>query len=92
MCSAFREAHLLRLKEQNTMMYYNGVYVYKAFETVMANAFASKGTPPKPYLEKPLDIFPKSKEEKEAEQEQALQQMISSLNGWKKSWDIQHQQ
>ena len=86
----FRKAHLMRLKEQNTMMYYQGVYTYKAFEIVMANAFASKGTRPKPYLEKPLDIFPKTKEEIEAEEEQALQQLVASLNSWKKAWDDQY--
>ena len=92
MVEAFREAHLLRLKEQNMMAYYSGVYTYRAFETVLANAFSKPGTPPHKYLEKPLDIFPKTKEEQEAEEEQELQRLVASLNSWKKAWDNQYPQ
>lgn len=63
----FRDAHDLRLREQNRMMYYQGAYVYAALTAVapIVRAF-SKAKEPFPY---PDDVFPITlKERKEVEE------------------------
>lgn len=59
----FREAHELRLREQNRMMYYQGAYVYSAvLALVPVLRPLSKAKEPAPYLD---DVIPLSAKEAE---------------------------
>lgn len=87
MVVAFAEAHKLRIQQRNEELWMQGLYVHDAFAVVLSNAFAQKGSVPKKYLEKPLDIFPKTEEEKEAEEERELRKMVKQLNAWEKRFN-----
>lgn len=76
----FAEAHRLQIQQRNEELWWQGFYNYAAFSTVLANAFAPKGSVPKKYLEKPIDILPKTEEEKAAEEEMELRRTIKRLN------------
>ena len=64
MTRAYAQAYLLKRKIENENAWILGAYVANAFGTVISNAFGKKGVK---YLESPLDLFPKTKAEKQAE-------------------------
>lgn len=77
MAKAFREAHNLKRRERNEEMWVNGMYQLSALSVALHNAFDKKKIK---YLEKPLDIFPKSKAEKEAEIREERKKLIDWLS------------
>ncbi len=83
----YRTAHNLRMREQNQMLWIQGLYSMNALSVVIGNAFSKKGSPPRKYLEKPLDIFPKTEAEEKAEMEQKQKELIAKLSAWKKMFD-----
>lgn len=83
----YKTAHGLRMREQNQMLWVQGLYSMNALSVVIGNAFSKKGTPPRKYLEKPLDIFPKTETEQKVEMEQKQQELIAKLSIWKKMFD-----
>ena len=88
---AYRQAYDLRNRRENEMMWINGMYFANALSIVLHNAFSKKGTPPKKYMEKPLDVFPKTEAEIKAERERAQRELIRKLNLWKKHFDLAHE-
>ena len=86
---AYREAYYMRLKQQNEMLWLQGMYNMNAFSVVIGNAFRKKGSSPSKYLEKPLDVFPKTEEELEAEKARKQRELIVKLSAWKKAFDEQ---
>lgn len=83
----FVKAYKIRMEERNWEMWMQGLYIYNAFSVVLTNAFAPKGAVPKKYLENPAPIFPKTEEEKEAEEERELRKMVKQLNAWEKAFN-----
>lgn len=83
----YKTAYDLRNKRENQMMWINGLYMVNALSTVIGNAFSKKGTPPKKYLDKPLDIFPKTEAEEQAEMERKQREIVMKLTAWKKNFD-----
>ena len=83
----YAETHRLRVQQRNEELWLQGLYMHDAFAVVLSNAFAAKGSTPKKYLEKPLDILPKTEEEKAAEEERELRKMIRQLNMWEKQFN-----
>lgn len=86
----YREAYEARQEQENFNAWLNGLYVYKAFETVMANAFSPKGTPPVKYLDKPLDLFKKNEKQEEAEVEQQQIAIANMFTAWGKRFNANH--
>lgn len=84
---AYREAYMLRSRQENLMLWLQGVYTNNAVAVAIANAFRKKGSPPVKYLEKPLDIFPKTEAEEQAEMEAKQREIIMKLSAWKKMFD-----
>lgn len=84
---AYKESYLLQRRRRNEEMYINGIYTMNALSVVIGNAFSKKGTPPRKYLDKPLDIFPKTEAEEAAEQEQKQKELIAKLSAWKAAFD-----
>lgn len=70
-----------RKNDENLMCYRVGVYVYEAVATVATNVLRKKGAKRVEYLDKPIRIFPMTEEEKEQEQQRALQQAIRFFDG-----------
>lgn len=68
-------------KRKNEEMWLQGIYVNNAV-TVAINSFFGKDKS-LTYMEKPLDIFPKTKEEIEQEEKEYQEKVIRYLNGLK---------
>ena len=74
-------------KMQNEQAWLSGIYTYAAVATALGNAFRKKGDKAQDYLEKPLQIYPKTEEEKRYEAEMERRKIIERLNKWKAAWD-----
>ena len=64
MARAYAQAYLLKRRLDNENAWLTGLYMTKAVNTAIANAFGNKQAK---YFDKPLDIFPKTAAEKKAE-------------------------
>lgn len=74
-------------KLQNEDAWLQGAYVYDAVATALSNAFRKKGAKAQNYLERPLQVYPKTEEEKQYEAEMERRKIIERLNKWKAAWD-----
>ena len=81
MTRAYAQGYLLKRKIQNENMWIMGSYMANAVGMVIANSFGGKRLK---YLEKPLDIFPKTEAEKKEEIREEKRKLIDWLNGMKK--------
>ena len=82
MVRAYAQTYLLKRKIENENMWIMGAYVANAFGTVIGNAFGKKKMK---YLEKPLDVFPKTDAEEQSEIREERRKLITWLNGLKRS-------
>lgn len=82
MVRAYAQSYLLKRKIENENAWILGAYMANAFGTVLSNAFSKKNVK---YLEKPLDIFPKTESEKKAEVREERRKLITWLNGMKRA-------
>lgn len=87
MVIAYREADAMKQEAVNVEAWLHGVYIYKAFSTVMDNAFRAKGTQPKDYLKEPFDISPPSRAEEILAAGRNRAQMVKRLNALAKQWE-----
>ena len=74
-------------KLQNEDAWLQGAYVYDAVATALGNAFRKKGAKAQNYLERPLQVYPKTEEEERYEAEMERRKIIKRLNAWKAAWD-----
>ena len=79
--------HEARRKLQNEDAWLQGAYVYDAVATALGNAFRKKGAKAQNYLERPLQVYPKTDEEERYEAEMERRKIIKRLNAWKAAWD-----
>ena len=82
MAKDYAQAYILKRKVRNEEMWLQGLYNAHALQTIIGNAFGGKRLK---YLEKPLDIFPKTEIEKEQEVIAERQKVIENLSLWKKA-------
>ena len=61
---AYRKAFRIKREIENEQAWLQGLYVYDAFVVCMANMFSGRGAKKQSYLERPVDIFPLTEEEK----------------------------
>lgn len=80
---AYKQAYDMKRKALNQEMWINGVYTYKAISTAILNTINGKN---EKYFEKPLQIFPKTKEEIEAEAEEERRKIVEHFNRIMKEW------
>ena len=78
MVRAYAQTFLLKRRIDNETMWLMGSYVANAFSVVLHNAFNSTK---KDYLKQPMDIFPKTEAEKNAEIREERRKLITWLNG-----------
>lgn len=88
---AYYKADVYRREQQNNNMWLQGAYIYNAIAVVMANSFSKQGKNAK-YIEKPFEIIPKTKTDKEINAEKEKQKVIDYFTRFKKSWDMQHKE
>ncbi len=74
----YAEKHKLERKQRNEEMWVNGLYTLDALQVALHNAFDKNKIK---YIEKPLEIFPKSKAEIEAEKQAEREKLVKWLNG-----------
>ena len=89
MVRAYAQAFLLKRKLENENAWILGSYMANAFSTVLGNAFGKKKVN---YLEKPLDLFPKTESEKQAEIREKRRKLVAWLNKMKQSADKKDKQ
>lgn len=82
MVRAYAQSYLLKRRIANEDAWIQGAYMANAFGTVIANSFGKKKTN---YLDKPMDLFPKTEAEQKVEVREERQKLISWLNGMKRS-------
>lgn len=78
----YREAHNYKRKMENEILWVQGMY----FARAVASCFDKKNK----YPEKPIDIFPKTAREKQAEIEANRQKVIEYFNTIKRKWSIKN--
>lgn len=79
---AYREAYKLKRKIQNEEAWIQGLYVMDAFAVCLANAFSKRGSKRLNYMERPIDIFPLTEEEKALrmkEENEKMQQAMEAI-------------
>ena len=84
----YREAYIVRRKEENTRDWLQGAYFYNAISTALANAFRKKGQKAQNYLEEPFRIFKMTTEEKQAKMEQEK----AAAENWMRAMEAQQHQ
>lgn len=77
---AYAQAYIMKRRVQNEDMWLQGIYFANALETIIGNAFGGKHLK---YMEKPLDIYPKTEMEKKQEVLAERQKLIETLSRWK---------
>ena len=77
MAVAYREKHNLERRQRNEEMWVNGIYQLNALSVALNNAFNKRKMK---YLDKPLEIFGKTKLEKEQEKVKERQKLIDFLS------------
>lgn len=77
MAKAYKEMNLLKRKQRNEEMWVNGMYQLSALNVALSNAFSKHKIK---YIEEPLNLFPKSKIEKEEEKRNEKKKLIEWLN------------
>lgn len=76
-------AYKIRREEQNWQAWITGLYVFDSVSAVLGNIHFDKGSHNfvKP-MEKPMDIFPKTPEEIEAENQRRIKEFVRNLNAF----------
>lgn len=82
MARAYAQAYLLKRKAMNEQLWLQGVYNANAFKAIIASAFSKKK---EKYLDKPLDIFPKTEAEKNQEKREMKRGLVEWLAQWGKA-------
>ena len=77
MVRAYAQAYLIRRKIENENMWIQGAYIANAVTISIANTFGKKKTD---YLRHPLDLFPKTEAEKQAEIREEKQKLVAWLS------------
>lgn len=81
MTRAYAQAYLYRRKVENENAWILGAYIANAVTIAIANTFGKRKHD---YLKKPLDLFPKTEAEEQAEIREERKKLIALLNGIKK--------
>ena len=87
MTTFYKDAHKLRLRQQDENNWMLGMYVYEAILdcSPILHAFSKKGTKPLPYAEKPY-LMEKLQEKTEAEKQQEIEnerlKFTIQMNNW----------
>ena len=87
MVTFYKDAHKLRVRQQDENNWMLGMYVYEAILdcTPVLHAFSKKGTKPLPYSEKPYltdKLVEKTQAEKEQEIENERLKFMVQMNNW----------
>lgn len=89
----YRRAHNLRIEARNQELWLQGLYIYDAFNTVMANFGRSlsknKSGKEDKYIEKPIRITPLTDEEKKLKEKEERRKVIAHFTRLQKAFERQ---
>ena len=78
----YRKTFKLKRQLENEQAWLQGLYFYDAVAVCLANAFGGKSAKKQNYLERPIDIFPLTEEEKkqrEAEENEKMRKVMEEM-------------
>lgn len=81
---AYRKLHKLRVQQRNEELWLQGLYNLDALSVALNNAFSKKKAK---YMERPLQIFPKTEEEKKREIEETRRKFVARLDALKQAFE-----
>lgn len=61
------------------MAWVQGLYVYDALAVCLSNAFSKSGAKRKNYIERPIDIYPPTEQEKKRREQEEYKKMESAM-------------
>lgn len=76
---AYRKAYKIKREVENEQAWLQGLYVFDAFAVCLANVFAKRGAKKQTYLERPIDIFPLTEQEKRRREHEANEKMQAAM-------------
>lgn len=88
LCEHYRTLHRLKMEQMNQQLWMQGLYNFAALSAALSTTFGKRVK----YVEKPLQIFPKTEEEKLIEAEETRKKLVQRLNAWKDEFEKQHKQ
>lgn len=80
----YRDAWELKQQNENYLAWLQGLYNFKAFGTVLGNAFRKKGQKADNYFDKPLEFDGETKKTPK----QIRQEVYDRLKAIKEQWDV----
>ena len=84
----YRRAYEMGIEKRNQELWLQGLYNFHAISTALSNIHLDgKNHKPNKYIEKPLDLFEKTEEEKKENVAAAKQTVIDRLNALKAAWE-----
>ena len=89
---AYRKAYRLRREVENEQAWLQGLYVYDALSTCMANTFSKRGAKKHEYIEKPIDIFPLTEAEKKRREKEEYAKMQRALENMRVQQQLRKKQ
>ena len=75
LATVYRKAYRLEREVANEQAWLNGLYVYDAVAVCLANVFRKSGTKAQNYLERPIDLFPLTEEEKKRREQEEFEKL-----------------
>ena len=84
LAAVYREAYKLKREIDNEQAWLQGLYVFDAFAVCLSNAFAHRGAKKQNYLERPIDIFPLTEQEKKRRQQEENAKMQAAMESMRK--------
>lgn len=82
---AYALAYKIRKEERNYELWLQGLYIYKAVCVALSNAFEKNSK--ERYLEKPLDIFPPTKEQEEERLQKEADELARRLTAFERAFN-----
>lgn len=79
MAEAYRKAYRLRREMENERAWIQGMYFYDAVAVSLSNAFRGKGDKRQNYLERPIDIYPLTEQEKARREKEEQVKMEAAM-------------
>ena len=81
----YERAHEYRSEEVNQQMWLQGLYIYRAVGTALANAFGDRNAK---YIKEPISILPKTEYQKRLEETEKQNKLIERLNRWAANFNV----
>ena len=76
---AYRKAYAFKQRYDNQSAWLQGLYFYNAVSASLANAFKKSGASRVNYIEKPIDIFPLTEQEKKLREQEEIAKMQKAM-------------